>query len=257
MDYLDDRTWSSIEDPSWFLWRWEPLHVAMTYFVPMLPASGASLEAGAAGSYDGAFTHLAAALVGAGQGGATLVLGSSPLEPGQPWSVYTEAAAEEHVAFYRRIVTVMRAVPGARFRFAYQPGPVAGTSTVGPGQCYPGNRYVSIVATEVFDQLYSAPPQGSDRFLHLLAAPYGLGWTARLATRQHRPLLIDGLGLLPPANGGAGDDPAFVSALLAWAHRHHVMGVDLWSEGDTAFLPSTDPRSFAVVTSLVRAGELG
>ncbi|MGH9075212.1 MAG: hypothetical protein ACRDZQ_14010, partial [Acidimicrobiales bacterium] len=43
MDFLDGTSWQTISDPSWFLSQWAGSGYHMTWGVPMLPSSGASL----------------------------------------------------------------------------------------------------------------------------------------------------------------------------------------------------------------------
>lgn len=257
VDYLDDRSWATIASPSWAVGRWAAAGEPMTYFVPMLPADGGSLAQGAAGAYDAEFRRLAGVLVDNGQASATLVLGWSPLRPGLPWSVRTPQEAAAYVAYFRRIVTAMRAERGARFVFAYDPVPVPPDATApGPGTCYPGNRYVSEVAIQVSDQLIGevAP---SKRWAEIRALPFGPAWSARFAERLGRPLVVDGLELSPAALGGAGDDWRFVAGFFTWARAVHVASVVLWATGDAALSPAADPRAFAVVRSLAASGAVG
>lgn len=251
-DYLDDRSWSTIASPSWLLERWGPTGDTMTYAVPMLPETGGSLAAGARGAYDGEFRELGALLVAHGEATATLVIGWSPLERGLPWSVSGPAEAADYVAYFRQIARTMRSVPGARFVFAFQPGPVSTESGgIGPGRLYPGNAYVGVVAIFVFDRL--APPSplaGARRWAEIRSAPFGPSWTARFAARLHRRIVVDGLALVPVAADGGGDDGAFVGAFLAWARRVGVGEVIVWDDGSWALSPARDPHGFARLEEL-------
>lgn len=256
-DYLGASSWASIASPAWLVGRWAPTRYAMTFAVPMLPVSGASLAAGASGAYDDEFRALARILVANGDASATLVLGWSPLEGGLPWSVSSVAEGADYVAYFRHIVRAMREVRGARFVFAFQPGPVSPAlrGVVGPGRIYPGNRYVGVVAAQVFDEL--APPspvEGARRWARIRSVPFGPAWTARFAARLHRRLVVDGLALVPVDAGGGGDDPAFVAAFFAWARRVDVAEVTLWADGSWAFTPSRDPRAFARLRALIVGG---
>lgn len=259
-DYLDASSWATIADPSWLLDRWASTRDPLTLAVPMLPASGASLAVGATGAYDGEFRQLAQLLVADGEAGATLVVGWSPLEPGLAWSVTQPGEDAQYVAYFRRIVDTMRLVPGARFRFAFEPGPSGpgglGPGAMGPGHLYPGNAYVDDIATQIFDQL-PLPVGPASRWARVAAVPYGPAWVARLAARLHRRLVVTGLALVPAAAGGGGDDPALVASFFAWARQAHVASVTLWSQGSWAFTPGNDPRSFAVLRSIVVSGASG
>ena len=254
LDYVDAGSWSTIADPSWLLDRWAPTRDPLILAVPMLPASGASLATGATGAYDGEFRQLARLLVADGEATATLVLGWSPLDPGLPWTVTQPAGATAYVAYFRHIVDTMRLVPGARFRFAFEPGPsgpeAIGPGAMGPGHLYPGNAYVDDIATQIFNRL-PTPVGPASRWARVAAVPYGPDWVARFAARLHRRLIVTGLALVPAAAGGGGDDPAFVRSFFAWARQARVASVTLWSQGTWAFTPANDPHAFALLRTIV------
>lgn len=254
LDYLDASSWATIADPYWLLDRWASTGDRLTLAVPMLPASGATLAIGATGAYDGEFRQLAQLLVADGEPTATLVVGWSPLEPGLAWSVTRPGEDAQYVAYFRHIVDTMRLVPGARFRFAFEPGPSGPIGlqpgAMGPGHLYPGNAYVDVIATQIFNRL-PTPVGPASRWAEVAAVPYGPAWVARFAARLHRRLVVTGLALVPASAGGGGDDPAFVRSFFAWARRTHVASVTLWSQGSWAFTPASDPRSFAVLRAIV------
>ncbi len=252
LDYLDGTTWWSLTSasPTWLSHRWAPTGEAPTYLVPLLPATGGSLAVGATGAYDPWFARLAAVLVAGGEAHATLVLGWSPLEQGHAWSVTTPAEGPQYVAFFRHVVTTMRAVPGARFRFSFQPGPVADDPPVRPGSLYPGNAFVDTVDIAVFDGSTSSPT-GAQRWAVLRDGLAGPAWTARFARRHHRPIVVDGLAVVPRSAGGPGDDPAFVSSFLAWARRARVETIYLWADGSWALDLQEEPQAFTVLRQVV------
>lgn len=253
LDYLDGTSWASLTSasPAWLANQWRPTGERPTFLVPLLPNHGGSLAAGAAGAYDAEFAHLGEVLVAKGEADATLVLGWSPLEPGLPWSVGSPAGAAQYVSYFRKVVATMRAVPGAQFRFGFQPGPLPADPVVPPGSLYPGNASVDQVDVTIFDQVNGPARSGSRRWAIVEAKPGGPAWASHFAAAHDRPLVVDGLGLVPSAAGGGGDDPAFVRAFLDWAHRARVRTIYLWAEGSWAFDLQHDPAAFSLLQRVV------
>ena len=70
--------------------------------------------------------------------------GGSSTAIGSAWSVASSTDAANFVAFWRQIVTTMRAVPGAKFKFLWNPNSGSPT-TYTPDQAYPGDAYVDYV----------------------------------------------------------------------------------------------------------------
>jgi hypothetical protein len=248
LDYLDDASWTTITDPAWFMQRWAGSGFQMIFGVPMLPKTGASLAAGARGDYNALFATLAHILIENGQASAVLMPGWDPEDQALPWSVTTMAEAEDYVAEYNQIVATMRAVPGAKFQFAWDasnsPDPVT------PAALYPGDAVVNIVATDAFD-LGTGPV--SQRFNEVATVPYGLDWFAAFAGHHDKALMIAKWGVAPTADLGAGDDPGFVSDLLSWSAQKHVFAAVTWDYGTWAITGGAFPRSASILRQIVTA----
>ncbi|MST31918.1 hypothetical protein GHK86_04145, partial [Acidimicrobiaceae bacterium USS-CC1] len=145
-DFFNGRSWATLTNP--YTERpWTHSGYQMIWGIPMLPASGASLRAGAAGRYDRYWTTMAHQLVAARQAHAILRLGAEFNVPGHPW--YAGGQAPAFVAYWRHIVRSMNAVRGAHFAYLWNPnigggGPV--DAAIGDlGAYYPGNTYVEYV----------------------------------------------------------------------------------------------------------------
>lgn len=268
MDFFSNASWASITQPTWVLGRWAGSGFTRIWGVPMLPGSGATLQAGARGAYDSYFAALARLLVQSNQSTALLVLGWDADLPGLPWSATTPTEAAWYVAYWRHIVSAMRAVPGARFQFVWD---AAQTSTgIGPKAIYPGNAYVDIIATDVLQQELAAgasPGQGppaattvtpQQQWAMLLNVSYGLEWFAELAALHSKPLAIDKWGLAPQGAGPAGsDDPYFVTHLLAWMTAHSVLYGVIWDYGTWSITSGAFPLSAAALRHTLRSEERG
>ncbi|MDA8392945.1 MAG: glycosyl hydrolase, partial [Actinomycetota bacterium] len=201
-EFLDPTSWSSMENIGWLTSAWSNKGYTMVWGVPMIPnTGGATLAAGAAGSYNGYFKTLAQNLVAQGQA-------SSIIRPGWefngnwfPWKANGQAAS--FTQYYRNIVNTMRSVPGQHFRFVWNFNP-GWTLSGGTAAYYPGNAYVDYIAADI----YSYAPFNWNT---LLTEPNGLNFLASFAAQHAKPIAIPEWGLQPSNQSGAGDQPAFIN----------------------------------------------
>ncbi len=217
--YLPGDLWSNIEGRPEFLrpwaeWRRAAAERLFVLNVPMLERSEADLPdrevaalltAGAEGRFDHHFRALAERLVELGLGDTVLVLG---------WEMngvtYTHRCApdpEAWRAYWRRIVTAMRAVPGQEFRFDFAPS--RGRDAIGWDACYPGDDVVDIVGLDTYDQ----PP--GDTFEEHVAQEYGLAHHVAFAEAHDKPISFPEWGLFRN-----GDNPEYMRRMLEWIAEH-------------------------------------
>ena len=102
-----------------------------------------------------------------------------------PWSVGSSTDAANFVAFWRQIVTTMRAVPGEKFKFLWNPNGPSPT-TYRPDQAYPGNAYVDYVGTDVYDNFWGTPFTPPAAWAHQLTQQWGLRLAGRLRRRAQQ-----------------------------------------------------------------------
>ena len=219
LDYLDGSSWSSIENPSWWLSAWRGSPFSVVYSVPLLPA-GATLQAGAAGAYDEHFRALGRALVAGGEADAILRLGWEFNGGWYRWSAKNDPRA--FVTYWRHVVDALRQVPGSRFRFDWCP--TLGAAAVPPPQAYPGDDYVDYVGTDVYDQGWSSGwTDPAQRWRSLLEQPYGLQWQRDFAADHRKQMTFPEWGLSVRSDGhGGGDDPYFMEKMVDWIRANNV-----------------------------------
>jgi hypothetical protein len=217
--YLPGDRWSNIEGSpdfldAWAAWRRERADRIFVLNVPMLErneerVSDAQvrtlLRRGAAGEYDAHFAALARRLVELKVPDTVLVLG---------WEMngvtYTHRCGPDPAAwkaYWKRIVTVMRSVPGQAFRFDFTPS--RGRDAVPWTQCYPGDDTVDIVGMDSYDQ-----PQGMP-FDEQVSEPYGLQAQVDFAKEHGKPISYPEWGLFRN-----GDNPEYMRRMLEWMDRH-------------------------------------
>ncbi|MDY0814226.1 glycoside hydrolase family 26 protein [Kitasatospora purpeofusca] len=242
--YLAGNGWADVEgEPAvlgmWSQWRLADPSRMLILGVPMLVPNEAEvpdgevarlLAQGARGDFDRHFLRLARRLVALGGADTVLTLG---------WEMngvtYTHRCKPDPAAwktYWRRIVTVMRSVPGQRFRFDFTPN--RGLDAIPWTKCYPGDDVVDILGMDSYDQ-----PAGGT-FDDYVREPYGLQDQVEFAAKRGKQVSYPEWGLFRN-----GDNPEFVQRMVEWIRTH-----------DTAYQTVTDycPHGFWQCDRNPRAG---
>ncbi|WP_405530831.1 glycosyl hydrolase [Streptomyces avidinii] len=217
--YLPGDSWAGIEGrvsflDDWAEWRQEEDDRLFVLNVPMQERNEGRvpdyrvaqlIRAGAQGQYDRHFRELAERLVELGVPDTVIVLG---------WEMngitYTHRCApdpENWKAYWRRIVSTMRAVPGQEFKFDFAPN--RGTDAIGWTKCYPGDDVVDVIGMDSYDQ---GPGQTFD---DQITQPYGLRHHVDFAKAHGKPVSYPEWGLFR-----RGDNPEYVRRMLKWIQQH-------------------------------------
>jgi hypothetical protein len=278
VDYLPDATksgqsWAQAWSPgalSWQLpvWADSPYHLALGVPIIMRSSTGAplgTLAGGADGAYDADYTTLAQTLVADGEAGAYLRLGwEFNVTAEYAWSdtdSSTSADATDYVDFFRNIVTTMRAVPGADFKFVWNPGIDQWGNDIPVSDYYPGNAYVDDIGLDVYDQSYvstcgpglhnsSTPAESqcvwdNDLLVGASGAGQGLNYFSYMSAETGKPLVIPEWGVtVNPDDSGLGDDPTFMTNFIDWMSENHVVWNSYFDFGNA--LLTKYPDSLAV-----------
>ncbi len=227
-DYLDKTDgWAAMDSASGVK-GWTGSGYRLVLGVPILPGTG-TLAQGATGAYNSYFATLARNLVNDGEANAILRLGWEFNGYWYPWYVQSSADASNFDAFWRQIVTTMRAVSGEQFKFLWSASADTGTS-YSPSAAYPGNAYVDYVGTDVYDEFWGSPHTSAAAWSNQLTQQWGLNWLANFAATNGKPIAIPEWSVsIRSDGGGMGDDPAFVENMAAWFASHNVAFDDIFS----------------------------
>ena len=258
-DYLASNTWADFDDDEWALNAWKGSGYRMIWAVPMLASSGGyTLATGATGAYDGYYATLGKNLVAAGQGNSIIRLGWEFNVRTSPWFAAGKASAFDQ--YWRDIVSTMRSVPGAGFRFEWN----VGMGDNGPGDAamgnyqnyYPGNGYVDIIGMDVYDEGWFAYPGPTAEFQSILTRRWGLDWLATFAAQQAKPIAFPELGLgwgTSAPNSGivtnaagptyGGDDPTFINDMATWIAKHDVVNATYFDVGTSSVANGENPQT--------------
>jgi hypothetical protein len=222
LDFFAGDTWATIESPDWWLNSWSGTRYNVEYSVPIIPGTGGTLQEGAAGAYNSHFQKLAQTLVAHGQGNTILRLGWEFNGSWYKWYAGNDPAA--FAAYWRQIVTTMRAVsPGLRFDWNPTNG-ANGMSATGVEAAYPGDAYVDYIGTDVYDQSWGAHyTDPAARWNEYVTQRNGLNWVASFASAHGKPISIPEWGLSIRSDGhGGGDNAYFIQHMYDWITANNV-----------------------------------
>ncbi len=200
--------------------------------------TSSTLVAAAAGADNQQFYQLGELLVRDGLSGTIINLSR---EMNGEWYAWSERRAprsepDAFILAWRQVVTTMRSVPGAHFKFLWTLYPGQATAA----EAWPGSAYVDYVGTDIFDW-YGGPhgsyPRTASGALDwagrwheaLTATPGGLDWTARFSALTGKPIIIPEWGLDFHSFGGQ-DDIYFLTHMTAWLKAYHAIGL-YWAGG--------------------------
>ncbi|MET3984017.1 hypothetical protein ABIC27_001884 [Streptomyces sp. PvR034] len=212
--YLPGDRWSNIEGTDfledWATWRRAEKDRMFVLNVPMQERNEGRIpdhqvarliRAGADGDFDGHFKKLAERLVSLGVPDTVVVLGWE-----MNGTTYTHRCGpdpERWKAYWKRIVTAMRSVPGQEFQFDFAPN--RGTDAIGWTKCYPGDDVVDIIGMDSYDQ---GP---GTTFDDQVSQPYGLQQHVDFAKAHGKRISYPEWGLFR-----RGDNPEYVRRMLRW-----------------------------------------
>jgi hypothetical protein len=226
-DGFSYTSWTNmVSEAQWAIGCWQrvSLGLKMTFQIPMLPADNVStLALGAAGNYDTNFTQIGNALVGGGFADATLRIGWEFNGGWYPWAAKKDPT--NWVAFYKQIVKVMRAVPGSKIKFDWNPN--LGTQQIAPPQVYPGDNVVDFIGMDAYDQYWGAGgsivSDPTTRWNDLLNDTYGLNWLVTFGKAHNKPISFPEWGVMTRSDGhGGGDDPNYVNQMVQFFKTNNV-----------------------------------
>ena len=210
--------WDAIARPTWVANHWNGSGRTVVFSVAMLPSNNYTLAAGASGAYDEHWRGFAQTFVNAGRGDAIIRLGWEFNGKFYPWAAGGKEDA--FAAYWRRIVDVMRSVPGADFQYDWTP--LAGNTNADVERAYPGDDYVDFIGLDAYDTtgVRSSPEA---RWADLRDRRYGLAWHRDFAAAHGKPMTFPEWGLsVRPDNLGGGDNPHYIEQMHKWISSNNV-----------------------------------
>ncbi|MEO6715011.1 MAG: glycosyl hydrolase [Mycobacteriales bacterium] len=216
LDFVSGATWTTISSPTWLADQWKGSGKRLILSVPMLPSTGGSMATAAAGGYNAYWRTLANTLISRGLQNTVVRPGWEMNGKWYSWSAVPSPA--NYVNYFRQIVQTMRAVAGQQFLFDWAPNNGPGTWGFNVESAYPGDAYVDVIGTSVYDQswAYSAS-QATERWNEMVNTTYGLAWHVRFAAAHGKPSSYDEWGLSRRTDGhGGNDNPYYIQQMYNW-----------------------------------------
>ena len=175
---------------------WAGTGDALSLGVPIIPTSAVprvgTLAAGATGAYNPYFVTLAQTLISTGESNAYLRLGWEFDGGWFAWNATTPADEASFAAYFQQIVTAMRSVPGANFKFVWNPdagpSPRRATTSPWPTRATPTSTYIGL---DAYDQTWVSAPDPGQRL-----------------ERDHPPRLERGRTRSPPSRASRSPSPS-------------------------------------------------
>jgi hypothetical protein len=217
VDFLSWQSWQDMASNARWIGRcWRQAGKRLVISIPMLPRdSNFSLEAGARGDYDDKIAEVGRQLIREGHGSSVVRFGWEFNAKWYNWS--SLKSPEQYVAYWRRSVGVLRGLPGAQFRFDWNP--IIGPGMASPEQAYPGDDVVDIIGADAYNYVYFPPGVTVEqRWLAMRDGPWGLRWHRDFARKHGKPTSFPewGTGTRPDGKVGGGDDPVFMRGMIEW-----------------------------------------
>lgn len=216
-----------INSARWALRCWRGAPYRFSLAVPLLTTDRINtLAQGAAGKFDATFQELGRMLVQEGHGAITIRLAWEFNGDWMPWVAAPDPAA--FIAYWRRVVGILRATPGTDLRFEWAPS--LGRNALDPELAYPGDDVVDLIGMSVYNQHWQLPQSAfRRRWAWLRDQPNGLAWQRDFARARGKPRSFPewGTGTRPDGAGG-GDDPYFIEAMAEWLDAPDVAYFSYW-----------------------------
>lgn len=271
MDFVDATDWSHISNP-YQLPNWKGSPFTMVWGIPMLPCGAPNTQCAtnvsdynlvANGGADGYYKTLAQNLVSAGFGSSFIRLGWEMNASSMGWSICNQEGSaptswiNDFVPAFRNIVTSMRSVSGASFKFIWNPIDTSNSSCPGVHleNLYPGDSYVDVVALDVYDGIGTQISSDATRYTDLLngvgsggytaVTPntingqsfsgdgYGMKWLAAFGKEHNKEISLPEWGLEATSqNAGGGDDAYFMAQMADWIKANATGPAIFWNSGD-------------------------
>lgn len=248
--------WSGIDNPAWVCNQWQRRPSTLVLSAAMLPNTNFSLAAGAKGAYDDHWQAFGQTLVERGCEDAEIRLGWEFNGRFYPWAA--GGREDSFVAYWRRIVDILRAVPNGRFRINWCP--LAGQQGADVEAAWPGAEYVDVIGLDAYDTAKESMSDPSKRWDFQLSRPYGLNWVTTFAEQQGKPVSIPEWGVTVRRNDGigGGDNPTYIKHMWEWMKRNNILYSSYFevdaADADHRLMTKQFPKASAEFRRLAQTG---
>jgi hypothetical protein len=238
---------------------WHNAGRGITISMPMVIPKE-TLATGNSGADDANWTLIGQYLVADGVGDATIRLGWEFNGGWYPWRARRNGVTDftNWTGLFQRIVTLLRAVPGASFKFDWCPSMTGSNMLVADIEAiYPGDSYVDYIGMDIYNYVNLIPKtwkKTSWEYWTTANQGINLDWLASVAASHGKKISV-------PEWGQTQDDPDFIANMAAWFRGKVVVYQNYFSTGNyslnqqpnskAAFYAAFHPRPPKVETTPV------
>jgi len=218
--WVNPSTWATITDPASLYQRWRGSPYTLVVTVAMLPADvpGVSIRACARGAYNAHWRRFGRVTRSYGLGSSIIRLGWEFNGKWYPWAATNPTVWAQ---CWRQAVTSARSTaPGLRWDWNGNRG--VSSALADPTLAYPGDRYVSMIGIDSYDQW---PPVASAGGWHQqLNGKQGLNYWLAFAKAHGKKLSVPEWGSMRYGRSAGRDDPQYVRDMRAFfaANARHM-----------------------------------
>ena len=255
-DFVDwTSSWSNmVVSTNWIAGCWQGSGYKLSLSVPLMVAQhdASPLHELAAGNFNTYFTQIAQKLVAHGYGDAYIRLGEEFNQGYYPWAANNSPTL--WIQGYRQAQAAMKAVPGAHFKFVWNPSLYMGQFY--PYLAYPGDDVVDVMGTDAYnatwDPGYTDP---NSRWNSVLNDSWGIAQFVAFAKAHNKPYAFPEWGTGTRGDGhGGGDDPLFIANMAPFVAGSEYAGYWDFNAGDYNATLSGSPQPAALAAFIAEFG---
>ncbi|GAB3237715.1 hypothetical protein GCM10027456_00770 [Kineosporia babensis] len=214
VDWPARSNWDDLINPDWLYRSWKNTSYTKSFGFPPFPEDGSTLQACAAGDYNGKWKQIAQGIKDAGISDSTIIrLG---WEFNGDWYDWQAGDAEAFAGCWRQVVTSAESVaPALTWDWNVNRGVSAGLSD--PTKAYPGNEYVDIIGVDSYDMWPGATNE--ETWNQHLNGKQGLKYWANFAKSHGKKISVPEWGVYPGtanAQSNGGDNPYYIGKMKDW-----------------------------------------
>lgn len=209
---------------------WSQIPNRVFWSVPLIVSEGATLEAAAAGDYDGYYLSVARTLAVSRAGDSDPIYIRTGWEFNGDWFPWSAIGkADAYIGAFRHFVDAFRSVSG---RFTFEWNVNVAPSGMDPATAYPGDGYVDIVGMDFYYDTRWDSPDPLKAWDDMVNRTYGLAWMENFAAAHGKPTAYSEWGTMTDTAG------PYIEKAAAWFDSHDVVYQGYWNS-DAANYPGT------------------
>ena len=205
-------TWDDITNPAWLYQLWQASPYTLVVTVALLPTEvpGVSLQACANGAYNAHWRQFGQVIRSYGLGSSIIRLG---WEFNGKWYTWAATNPTAWAACWRQAVTsAWSTAPGLRWDWNVNRG--VSSALADPTLAYPGDKYVSMVGIDSYDQW--PPATNAAGWQKQVNVKQGLNYWLGFAKAHGKKLSVPEWGNIRYGRSSGGDNPQYVRYMRAF-----------------------------------------